>query len=89
MARSKRPPSFGRSAGARLRVMRRAGNSRRALSTALRTLSLLSLTVASGRPTRVSAGKPLARCASTVTAGATTPTWARLWTMARDMIAPC
>jgi hypothetical protein len=27
----------------------------------------------------------LARWASTVTAGASTPTWARLWTMARDI----
>ena len=44
MARSKRPPSLGRSAGARLRVIRRAGKSRVELMIALRTRSLLSLT---------------------------------------------
>src|SRR5690606_15373072 len=85
MARSKRPPSLGRSAGARLRVMRRAGKSKPEFWIALRTRSLLSLTAVSGRPTRVMPGRPLARCASTLTAGASTPTWARLWTMARDM----
>ena len=55
---------------------------------ALRTRSLLSLTVVSGRPTRVRWGRPLARWVSTLTAGACTPTWARLWTRASDMDAP-
>lgn len=88
IARSKRPPSLGRSAGARLRVIRRWGNSSRELTIALRTRSLLSLTVASGNPTRVRVGRPLARWASIRTGGASTPTWARLWTMARDMNTP-
>ena len=85
IARSKRPPSLGKSAGARFRVMRRGGNSNAQLRIALRTRSLLSLTAVSGRPTNASEGRPLARWASTVTAGASTPTWARLWTMARDI----
>jgi hypothetical protein len=78
MARSKRPPSFGRSAGARLMVMRRSGNSNWELSSALRTRSLLSFTAASGRPTMDSPGRPLDRCTSMVTSGASIPTWARL-----------
>ena len=56
MARSKRPPSLGKSAGARLIVMRLVGNSNPALIMALRTRSLLSLTAVSGRPTMVNAG---------------------------------
>src|SRR5690606_37062587 len=85
MARSKRPPSFGRSAGARLRVILRAGKSNPEFWIALRTRSLLSLTAVSGRPTRAMPGRPLARCASTLTAGASTPPWARLWTLPGDM----
>src|SRR5450830_820896 len=88
IARSKRPPSLGRSAGARLRVMRRAGYCSAELRMALRTRSLLSLTAVSGKPTSVSDGRPLAICTSTLTAGASTPIWARLWTMARDMLIP-
>src|SRR5690606_20484896 len=85
MARSKRPPSLGRSAGARDRVIRRCGYSKPQQSRALRTRSLLSRTLVSGRPTRVSEGRPLARWASTLTAGASTPARARLWISARDM----
>ena len=67
----KRPPSLGRSAGARLMVMRfRLGNSSRAFCRALRTLSLLSRTAVSGSPTSARPGMPLARCTSTVTGGA-------------------
>ncbi len=61
MAKSKRPPSFGRSAGARLTVMRLAGKSKLEFRMALRTLSLLSFTAVSGKPTIEKAGKPLDR----------------------------
>ena len=74
MAKSNRPPSLGRSAGAKFMVIRLAGNSKPALMMALRTLSLLSLTAVSGRPTMVSAGKPALKCVSTLTKGASTPT---------------
>ena len=76
-------PSLGRSAGARLMVMRRLGNSKRLLRMAPRTRSLLSFTAASGRPTMNSPGRPADRCTSTLTGGASIPTWARVWTMAR------
>jgi hypothetical protein len=56
MARSKRLPPLGSSAGARLTVMRRLGNSNLELISALRTRSLLSLTAVSGRPTILKAG---------------------------------
>ena len=59
MGRSKRPLSLGRSAGARLTVMRRAGNSNCAFCSAARTRSLLSFTSASGRPTMVKAGQAI------------------------------
>jgi hypothetical protein len=58
--------------------MRRAGNSKRAFCNAARTRSLASFTSASGRPTMVKLGSPLARCASTVTGGASIPAKARL-----------
>ena len=77
IGKSKRPLSFGKSAGARLTVMRRAGKSKRALSSAARTRSLLSFTSASGKPTMVKFGKPLARWTSTVTSGASIPVSAR------------
>jgi hypothetical protein len=64
--------------GARLMVIRRAGNSKRAFCSAARTRSLLSMTAVSGRPTMERFGRPLARCTSTVTGGASMPTWARL-----------
>src|SRR5499427_7147591 len=84
IGRSKRPLSFGSSAGARLTVMRRAGNSKRELTSAARTLSRLSFTSVSGRPTIVNEGRPLARCTSTVTSGALSPASARLWSTASD-----
>src|SRR5438105_6040730 len=53
MGRSNRPPSLGRSAGARFTVIRPAGNSKRELRSAARTRSLLSFTTVAGRPTTV------------------------------------
>ena len=89
MGKSKRPPSLGRSAGARLRVIRRVlGKSKPALTNALRTRSRLSFTAVSGRPTSVRPGKPLAKCTSTCTAGASKPTPARVATMANVIAVP-
>jgi len=51
MARSKRPPSLGKSAGARLVVMRRCGNLNYEQTMAARTRSRDSRTAVSGRPT--------------------------------------
>src|SRR5690554_2023338 len=88
MGRSKRPPSLGKSAGARLMVMRRAGNSKPELRMALRTRSLLSLTAVSGKPTIDRPGRPLERWVSTKTWGADTPDFARVRTMARFITFP-
>src|SRR5690606_30310424 len=66
---------------------RRAGNSNCAHWIAARTRSLASRTAASGRPTIDMAGSPPARCTSTRTSGARTPTRARLCTIARPMVA--
>ena len=87
IARSKRPPCLGRSAGARLMVIRRAGNSNCAQWMAARTRSLASRTAASGSPTMLIDGKPPPRWTSTRTSGACTPTRARLCTIARPMAA--
>src|SRR6266487_625091 len=85
IGRSNRPLSFGSSAGARLTVMRRAGNSKREFTSAARTRSRLSFTSVSGRPTMVNEGRPFARCTSTVTSGASSPESARLWSTASDI----
>ncbi len=86
IGRSKRPDSFGRSAGARLTVTRLlCGNSRPLVCSAARTRSRDSLTSVSARPTSVKLGRPLARWTSTVTAGASRPRRARLWTRAKLM----
>lgn len=85
IGRSKRPDSLGRSAGARLTVMRRAGIWKPAFCSAACTRSLDSRTSASGRPTMVNFGKPLARCTSTLTARASMPARARLRNTARLM----
>ena len=85
MGRSYRLPSLGSSAGARFTVMRRLGNSNRELMIALRTRSLLSRTVASGRPTMANLGSPPVIWTSTCTAGASIPTLARLMTVASDI----
>src|SRR5882672_188416 len=84
IGRSKRPLSLRSSAGARLTVMRRAGNSKREFTSAARTRSRLSFTSVSGRPTMVNEGRPLPRCTSTVTSGALSPASARLWSTASD-----
>jgi len=73
MGKSNRPPSLGKSAGAKFMVIRLAGNSNWQFIKALRTLSLLSLTAASGSPTIERLGNPLARWASTVISVASTP----------------
>src|SRR5690606_7604088 len=83
MGRSKRPPSLGRSAGARLMVMRRCGYSNCAHRIAARTRSRDSRTAAAGRPTIWVEGKPPERWTSTCTGGAATPARARLCTRAR------
>src|SRR5882672_3136638 len=84
IGRSKRPLSLRSSAGARLTVMRRAGNSKRELTRAARTRSRASFTSVSGRPTMVNEGSPFPRCTSTVTSGAFKPASARLWSTASD-----
>jgi len=58
--------------------MRREGNSKPVFWMAARTRSRASLTSVSGRPTRVNDGRPFARCASTCTSGAASPSSARL-----------
>src|SRR5206468_12550755 len=78
IGRSNRPDSLGRSAGARLTVTLRDGNSNWAFCSAARTRSRLSLTSVSGSPTRLNAGNPPARCTSTATGGASNPESARL-----------
>ena len=45
-----------------------------------RTLSLLSRTAASGKPTMVTAGNPCDKCTSTITLGALSPTTERVYT---------
>src|SRR6266567_4527980 len=85
IGRSNRPLSLGSSAGARLTVMRRAGNSKREFTIAARTRSRLSCTSVSGRPAMVNEGRPFPRCTSTVTSGASRPESARLWSTASDI----
>lgn len=85
IGRSKRPESLGRSAGARLTVSRRLGNSNPQFSSAARTRSALSRTAACGRPTMWNAGNPLPTWTSTRTSGACRPTRARERTTARDI----
>ena len=80
IGRSKRLESLGSSAGARLTVMRRAGNSKCAWFSAARTRSRASRTSVSGSPTMWNAGRPGPRCTSTVTSGASIPASARLAT---------
>ena len=82
MGRSKRPPLFGNSAGAKLTVIRRSGHLKCEQIRALRTLSLDSLTELSGKPTIEKAGRPLLRWASTATSGALSPIPARDKTVA-------
>src|SRR5574343_516123 len=55
---------------------------------AQRTRSRASLTSVSAKPTNVKLGRPLAKCTSTVTAGACKPKRARLCTSASDIQLP-
>src|SRR5690625_1837756 len=86
IGKSKRPPSLGKSAGARLTVIRLLGNSKPHVSRAARTRSLLSRTAASGKPTIDKDGRPLARCTSTMTDGASIPSTARLFITAKAIV---
>ena len=65
--------------------MRRLGKSNRELMIALRTRSLLSRTMASGRPTIANFGNPPVMWTSTCTGGASIPTLARLRMVASDI----
>jgi hypothetical protein len=70
MGKSKWLPSFGRSAGERLIVIRFEGNAIAMEFSALRTRSRASDTALSGRPTTEKAGNPgeTAHCTSTMRA---------------------
>ncbi len=85
IGRSKWLPSFGRSAGAMLTVMRRAGSASPDASSAARTRSRASDTALSGSPTTLNAGSPGATCTCTSTARASMPSNATVdtrWTIA-------
>jgi len=69
-------------------VMRFAGKLKPLLIMALRTRSRASFTVVSGKPTSVSAGRPLLICASMTTSGASTPIAARVRTLDNVITAP-
>ena len=87
MGKSSRPESLGKSAGARLTVMRLLlGNSSPEFWMAQRTRSRASLTSTSASPTSVKLGKPLAKWTSTVTRVASSPLNARLCT--KDKLIP-
>src|SRR4051812_43171079 len=84
IARSKPGPSLRRWAGARLTVMRLAGNAKPELRIAARTRSRASRTARSPRPTIVKLGRPVRTSTSTVTRRLSTPwianvvTWANM-----------
>src|ERR1700704_2352283 len=69
MGRAKRPPSFGKSAGDRLTVMRPGGKLNPVVNNAERTRSLLSRTAVSGSPTMKKAGRPAGARLRTVLTG--------------------
>ncbi len=73
LGKSNAAPSFRRSAGARLTVIRSIGNSKPALRMAARIRSRLSRTVESGSPTVAKQGSPGVTSTSTETAAASTP----------------
>ena len=73
IGRSNAVPALRTSAGARLTVMRCSGNSKPEFRIAARTRSRLSRTLASGRPTSTSAGRPNVTSTSTSTGMASTP----------------
>src|ERR1700686_2913554 len=77
-------PSLGRSAGARLTVIRLAGSARPEATSAARTRSLASLTALSGNPTMAKCSRPGATWTCTSTARASMPSNATVvtrWTM--------
>ena len=74
IGRSNAGPSFRKSAGARLTVMRSGGNGNPALRIAVRTRSRLSRTAESGSPTVVNDGNPGDTSTSTRMSAASTPT---------------
>ena len=82
IGRSYAGPAFLRSAGARLTVIRRIGNSHPEFLMAARTRSRASCTAASGRPTIVKAGSPGEISTSTSTITPSRPTIAHVLLLA-------
>ena len=78
IGRSYAGPAFRRSAGARLAVMRRIGNSQPEFLIAARARSRASCTAASGRPTTVNVGRPGEMSTSTSTITPSRPTTAHV-----------
>ncbi len=79
IGRLKRPESLGKSAGAKLTVMRLLLETpARCFAKRSARRSRASFTSTSASPTKLRLGRPLARCTSTVTAGAASPSRARL-----------
>ena len=76
--RSNPGPILRRSAGARLTVMRRSGNSKPEFTSADRTRSRASRTALSASPTTVNAGRPWRMSASTQTRRLATPSRAKV-----------
>ena len=81
-------PAFLRSAGARLTVIRRIGNSQPELRTAARTRSRASWTAVSGRPTIVKEGSPGEISTSTSTMNPSRPTTADVCDLASTWRTP-
>ena len=73
IGRSNPVPSFFRSAGARLTVVRRAGSENPELTIAAETRSRLSFTAPAGSPTTLNQGSPWAQSTSTDTSYASMP----------------
>ena len=69
MGRSKAGPSLRKSAGARLMTVRLRGKEYPEFCMAVRTRSVLSLTAASGRPTRIGAAKPRGETSTSTSTG--------------------
>ena len=86
IGRSKPEPSFRSSAGARLTVTRRRGNSSSADAMPLRTRSRASFSALSASPTIANDGTPSWMCASTSTRRGSRPTSA--WVTARASTTP-
>ena len=83
MGRSNEAASLGRSAGARLITMRLCGRWKPELTIARSTRCVLSLTAASGSPTRTCLGRPLGETStSTSTGRASMPTSEKVLSLA-------